>query len=149
NPAILSEPGMDKDAVFVATCLAAVFGSTFAGLYANYPLAMAPGMGLNVFFAFGIVKGMGHSWETALGAVFLSGILFLIVSLTRIREWVIDRASIPQDGRRCRTRSRCNFNRPDFLFRRRVRQYRSTGGNCTQGRARSVRMASCPELVAP
>ncbi len=91
NPSILSETGMDKDAVFVATCLAAAFGSAFMGLYANYPIAMAPGMGLNAFFAFGVVKGMGHSWETALGAVFLSGILFLIVSLTRIREWIINR----------------------------------------------------------
>lgn len=91
NPSILAEAGMDKGAVFVATCLAAAFGSAFMGLYANYPIAMAPGMGLNAFFAFGVVKGMGHSWETALGAVFLSGILFLIVSLTKIREWVIDR----------------------------------------------------------
>lgn len=91
NPSILAEAGMDKGAVFVATCLAAAFGSAFMGLYANYPIAMAPGMGLNAFFAFGVVKGMGHSWETALGAVFLSGILFLVVSLTKIREWVIDR----------------------------------------------------------
>jgi AGZA family xanthine/uracil permease-like MFS transporter len=93
NPAILSDAGMDKGAVFVATCLAAAFGSAFMGLYANYPIALAPGMGLNAYFTYGVVKGMGHSWETALGAVFLSGVLFLLVSLTRVREWVID--SIP------------------------------------------------------
>jgi AGZA family xanthine/uracil permease-like MFS transporter len=91
NPAILADAGMDKGAVFVATCLAAAFGSAFMGLYANYPIALAPGMGLNAYFTYGVVKGMGHAWETALGAVFLSGILFLIVSLTRVREWVIDR----------------------------------------------------------
>ncbi|MGE5509861.1 MAG: NCS2 family permease [Bacteroidota bacterium] len=93
NPTILADAGMDKGAVFVATCLAAAFGSAFMGLYANYPIALAPGMGLNAYFTYGVVKGMGHAWETALGAVFLSGILFLIVSLTRVREWIID--SIP------------------------------------------------------
>jgi len=93
NPQILADAGMDRGAVFVATCLAAAFASAFMGLYANYPIALAPGMGLNAYFTYGVVKGMGHSWETALGAVFLSGILFLVVSLTRIREWVID--SIP------------------------------------------------------
>ena len=95
NPAILADAGMDKGAVFVATCLAAAFGSAFMGLYANYPVALAPGMGLNAYFTYGVVKGMGHAWETALGAVFLSGVLFLIVSLTPIREWVIN--SIPQE----------------------------------------------------
>ena len=94
NPAILADAGMDKGAVFVATCLAAAFGSAFMGLYANYPVALAPGMGLNAYFTYGVVKGMGHAWETALGAVFLSGVLFLIVSLTPIREWVIN--SIPK-----------------------------------------------------
>lgn len=93
NPQILADAGMDRGAVFVATCLAAAFASALMGLYANYPIALAPGMGLNAYFTYGVVKGMGYSWETALGAVFLSGILFLIVSLTRIREWVID--SIP------------------------------------------------------
>jgi adenine/guanine/hypoxanthine permease len=90
NPAILADAGMDRGAVFVATCLAAAFGSAMMGLYANYPVALAPGMGLNAYFTYGVVKGMGHAWETALGAVFLSGVLFLIVSLTGIREWVIN-----------------------------------------------------------
>ncbi len=94
NPTILADAGMDKGAVFVATCLAAAFASAFMGLYANYPIALAPGMGLNAYFTYGVVLGMGHSWQVALGAVFLSGILFLIVSLTNIREWVIN--SIPQ-----------------------------------------------------
>lgn len=95
NPSILAEAGMDKGAVFVATCLAAAFGSALMGLLANYPVALAPGMGLNAYFTYGVVLGMGHSWETALGAVFLSGILFLIVSLTHIREWVLN--SMPRN----------------------------------------------------
>ncbi|MGE3916470.1 MAG: NCS2 family permease [Hyphomicrobiaceae bacterium] len=90
NPAILADAGMDKGAVFVATCLAAAFGSALMGLWANYPVALAPGMGLNAYFTYGVVKGMGHAWETALGAVFLSGILFLLVSVTHLREWVIN-----------------------------------------------------------
>jgi adenine/guanine/hypoxanthine permease len=90
NPAILAGAGMDKGAVFVATCLAAAFGSALMGLWANYPVALAPGMGLNAYFTYGVVNGMGHTWETALGAVFLSAILFLIVSVTHLREWVIN-----------------------------------------------------------
>jgi AGZA family xanthine/uracil permease-like MFS transporter len=94
NPAILSDAGMDFGAVFVATCLAAGFGSAFMGLFANYPIALAPGMGLNAYFTYGVVLGMGHSWEVALGAVFISGILFLILSVTPVREYIID--SIPK-----------------------------------------------------
>ena len=89
NPSILGDAGMPKDAVFVATCLAAAIGTLVMGLYANYPIAMAPGMGLNAYFAYGVVKGMGFSWEAALGAVCISGILFVIVSLVRIREMII------------------------------------------------------------
>ncbi|MEN3367654.1 MAG: adenine/guanine/hypoxanthine permease [Burkholderiales bacterium] len=89
NPQILGDAGMPKDAVFVATCLAAAIGTLVMGLYANWPIAMAPGMGLNAYFAYGVVKGMGYTWEAALGAVFISGCLFLIVSLTRIRELII------------------------------------------------------------
>ncbi len=94
NPQILADAGMDKGAVFVATCLAAALGSALMGLYANYPVALAPGMGLNAYFAYGVVQGMGVSWQVALGAVFLSGILFLVVSVTPLRRWVI--ASIPK-----------------------------------------------------
>ncbi|HJV54043.1 MAG TPA: NCS2 family permease [Noviherbaspirillum sp.] len=89
NPSILGDAGMPKDAVFVATCIAAAIGTLVMGLYANYPIAMAPGMGLNAYFAYGVVKGMGFSWEAALGAVCISGILFVIVSLVRIREMII------------------------------------------------------------
>lgn len=94
NPAILSNAGMDFGAVFVATCLAAAIGSLIMGLYANYPIAQAPGMGQNAFFTYGIVLGMGHSWEIALGAVFISGVLFIILSILPVREWLIN--SIPR-----------------------------------------------------
>ncbi|WP_192036823.1 NCS2 family permease [Halomonas sp. YLGW01] len=93
NPSILSEAGVDYGAVFVATCLAAAIGCLVMGLWANYPIALAPGMGLNAFFTYGVVLGMGYSWETALGAVFLSGVSFFLLSIFRIREWIIN--SIP------------------------------------------------------
>ena len=94
NPDILAAAGMDKNAVFVATCIAAAAGTLIMGIYANYPIAMAPGMGLNAFFAFAVVKGMGVSWQIDLAAVFCSGILFLILSVLPVRAWVID--SIPR-----------------------------------------------------
>src|SRR5579872_2024633 len=81
NPMILGDAGMDKGAVFVATCVASAVGTLVMGLYANYPLALAPGMGLNAYFTYGVVKGMHYSWEVALGAVLISGVLFLILSL--------------------------------------------------------------------
>jgi AGZA family xanthine/uracil permease-like MFS transporter len=90
NPSILGDAGMPKDAVFVATCLAAAIGTLVMGLYANYPIALAPGMGLNAYFAYGVVKGMGYTWEAALGAVFISGCLFMIISLLRIREMIVN-----------------------------------------------------------
>lgn len=93
NPSILSQAGMDHGAVFVATCLAAALGCLIMGLYANYPIALAPGMGLNAFFSFVVVGEMGYSWQVALGAVFLSGIIFLMLSIFRVREWIIN--SIP------------------------------------------------------
>ncbi|AYC34378.1 NCS2 family permease [Pseudomonas cavernae] len=93
NPAILGETGMDKGAVFVATCLAAAIGSATMGLIANYPIALAPGMGLNAFFTYTVVLHMGHTWQVALGAVFLSACMFFLISIFRIREWIIN--SIP------------------------------------------------------
>ena len=90
NPGILAIAGIDHGAAFVATCLAAAIGSAAMGLLANLPLALAPGMGINAYFTFVVVKGMGVSWEVALGAVFLSGVLFLIVSVLRVREWLIN-----------------------------------------------------------
>ncbi len=90
NPSILSAAGMPHDAVFAATCLAAALGSMIMGLYANYPIAMAPGMGLNAYFAFAVVQGMGFTWQAALGAVFISGCLFILVSLFKVREWIVN-----------------------------------------------------------
>lgn len=93
NPAILSETGMDRGAVFVATCLAAAIGCFIMGLVANYPVAQAPGMGLNAFFTYTVVFQMGYSWQVALAAVFLSGLCFVALSLFKVREWIIH--SIP------------------------------------------------------
>ena len=97
NPKILATTGMDANAVFVATCLAAAIGSAIMGLWANWPIAMAPGMGLNAFFAFTVVGKLGYTWEQALGAVFISGAIFLFLSLTGIRRWLI--AGIPHSMR--------------------------------------------------
>ena len=90
NPDILSAAGMPRDAVFVATCLAAAIGSAIMGLYANYPVALAPAMGLNAYFAFTVVQGMGYTWQAALGAVLVSGILFILLSLFKVREWIVN-----------------------------------------------------------
>ncbi|SUE44513.1 NCS2 family permease [Roseomonas gilardii] len=90
NPNIMVAAGIDQGASFVATCLAAAIGSALMGLLANYPIALAPGMGLNAYFAFAVVGGMQIPWQVALGAVFLSGLIFLAVSVLRIREWLIN-----------------------------------------------------------
>ncbi|RJL08327.1 NCS2 family permease [Paracoccus siganidrum] len=97
NPDILSTTGMDRNAVFVATCLAAALGSAIMGLWANWPIAMAPGMGLNAFFAFTVVGMMGFTWQQALGAVFISGLIFLFLTVTGLRRWLI--AGIPASMR--------------------------------------------------
>ncbi len=89
NPGILSDAGMDFGAVFVATCLAAALGTGLMGLLANHPIALAPGMGLNAFFAYSIVLGAGYTWNQALGAVFWSGIIFVILSLSPVRKTII------------------------------------------------------------
>ncbi|WP_114785207.1 NCS2 family permease [Vibrio tetraodonis] len=93
NPAILADAGMDHGAVFVATCLAAAIGCFIMGFVANYPIAQAPGMGLNAFFTYAVVLGMGYTWQVALAAVFVSGLLFILLSVFKIREWIIH--SIP------------------------------------------------------
>lgn len=90
NPSIMAAAGIDAGAAFVATCLAAAIGSMLMGLIANFPIALAPGMGLNAYFAFAVVQGMGVPWQVALGAVFLSGLLFFVVSIFRIREWLVN-----------------------------------------------------------
>ncbi len=93
NPAILSETGMPLAAVTTSTCLCAAFGSILMGALANYPLALAPGMGLNAYFTYTVVKGMGVPWQTALGAVFVSGVVFLLLTFTGIRQRLV--AAIP------------------------------------------------------
>ena len=93
NPQIMSAAGMDPGASFVGTCIGAAFACFAMGLYANWPVGLAPGMGLNAFFTFTVVIEMGYSWEVALGAVFLAGILFVIMSVTPLRRWMLD--SIP------------------------------------------------------
>ncbi len=94
NPDILSAAGMDRNSVFVATCLVSAIGSLIMGLYANYPITVAPGMGLNAYFSYTVVGTLGYSWQVALGAVFISGLLFLIISVLPVREWIVN--SIPR-----------------------------------------------------
>ena len=95
NPPILGKAGMDKGAVFVATCIAAAVSTLVMALYANYPIALAPGMGINAFFAFTVVLTYKYTWQQALAAVFCSGVIFFLISVFRIREYVIN--SIPQN----------------------------------------------------
>ena len=97
NPSILAAAGMPQDAVFVATCLIAALGTAIMALYANYPIALAPGMGLNAYFAFVVVGAMVYSWQTALGAVFISGCLILAITLFGLRELIV--RGIPQSIR--------------------------------------------------
>jgi adenine/guanine/hypoxanthine permease len=93
NPSILKDAGMPVAGVFAATCISAAFGTILMGIVARYPLALAPGMGLNAYFTYTVVKGMGVHWQTALGAVFLSGVAFLILTLIGVRQWIM--AAIP------------------------------------------------------
>src|SRR5438552_17797606 len=95
NPTILRETGMPFTAVVAATCLSAAFGSLVMGAYARYPIALAPGMGLNAYFTYTVVKGMGVAWQTALGAVFLSGVSFLILTVIGVRRLIV--SSIPHE----------------------------------------------------
>ena len=95
NPSIMSAAGMDHGAVFTATALAAFIGTLAMALFANYPFALAPGMGLNAYFAYTVVLGMGYSWQYALAAVFAEGIIFIVLSLTNVREAIFN--AIPQN----------------------------------------------------
>ncbi|HOW90316.1 MAG TPA: NCS2 family permease, partial [Elusimicrobiales bacterium] len=95
QPAVLGAAGMDKGAVFTATCLASALACAVMGLYANYPIAQAPLMGENFFFSYTVVLGMGYSWEKALGLVFISGVAFLVLTLTRLREKLVE--AVPED----------------------------------------------------
>ena len=93
NPQMMASSGMDQGASFVGTCIAAAIACFAMGVYSNWPVGLAPGMGLNAFFTYTVVGEMGYSWEIALGAVFLAGILFVIMSITPLRKWMLD--SIP------------------------------------------------------
>ena len=97
NPQIMEASGMNKGAIFVGTCLAAAIACLVMGIFANWPIGLAPGMGLNAFFTYTVVGEMGYSWEIALGAVFIAGILFFIMSVTNLRSWMI--SSIPMNLR--------------------------------------------------
>ena len=90
NPAIMSAAGMDKGAVLTATAIAGFLGTVLMAAFANYPFALAPGMGLNAFFAFTVVKQMGYTWEMALAAVFVEGVIFIVLSLTNVREAIFN-----------------------------------------------------------
>src|ERR1700730_1889957 len=90
NPNILKDAGMPVEATFAATCVASAFATLVMGLYANYPIAVAPGMGLNAFFTYAVVIGMGLPWQTALGAVFISGLVFSLLTVTRVRQWIVN-----------------------------------------------------------
>jgi AGZA family xanthine/uracil permease-like MFS transporter len=90
NPAILSKTGMDFNGVFVATILASMIGTLIMGIFANYPIAIAPGMGMNAYFAFAVVLAMGVAWQQALGAVFIASVIFMILSFTKFRNSLID-----------------------------------------------------------
>ena len=90
NPSILSAAGMDQGGVFTATALASLLGTLFLAFFANYPFALAPGMGLNAYFAYTVVLGMGYEWQVALTAVFVEGIIFIILSLTNVREAIFN-----------------------------------------------------------
>lgn len=93
NPAILHEAGMPLAAVTAATCISAAAGSLMMGMFANYPIALVPGMGLNAYFTYTVVKGMGISWQAALGAVFLSGVVFVLLTLVGVRQLIL--SSLP------------------------------------------------------
>ena len=97
NPQMMAAAGIDQGASFVATCLASALACLVMGLYANWPVGLAPGMGMNAFFTYTVVGSMGYSWQVGLGAVFLSGVLFVIISVTRLRRWMLN--SIPMNLR--------------------------------------------------
>jgi AGZA family xanthine/uracil permease-like MFS transporter len=93
NPAILHETGMPLAAVTAATCISAAIGSILMGVLARYPIALAPGMGLNAYFTYSVVKGMGVPWQTALGAVFISGVVFVLLTVTGLRQKILQEHS--------------------------------------------------------
>ena len=95
NPSVLGQTGMDKGAVFTATAIASAIGCILMGVLAKYPIATAPGLGVNAFFAYSVVIGMGIPWQTALAGVFVAPVIFLLITIFKLREMIID--AIPSD----------------------------------------------------
>ena len=140
NPDILSAAGMDKGAVFTATALASALGTLFIAFLAKLPFAQAPGMGINAFFAFTLVRGMGYSWEAALAAVFVEGIIFIILTALNIRT---NCKVYPQEP------TLCHFGRLGTVYRLHRTEKRRTcsGQRCHLRFARSFYAHSCIGLV--
>ena len=111
-PNILKDAGMPVNSTFVATCVASAFATLLMGLYANYPIAVAPGMGLGAYFTYTVCAGMGLPWQTALGAVFISGVVFFLLTVTRVREWIVDGAAGPAFRHRGGDRTFYRLHRP-------------------------------------
>ena len=124
NPSILSAAGMDSGAVFTATALAAFIGTLLMAALANYPFALAPGMGLNAYFAYTVVLGMGYKWEVALTAVFVEGIVFIVLSLTNIREAIFN--AIPKN---LKSAVKCRYRIIHCIYRTSECEYRSKEGS--------------------
>lgn len=120
NPNVLGASGMDSGAVFTATALAAMVGTLMMALFANYPFVLAPGMGLNAYFAYTVVLQMGYSWEMALAAVFVEGVVFIVLSVTNVREAIFN--SIPDESEIC---SFCRYRSVYRLHRFSERKDRS------------------------
>ena len=142
NPIILGKAGMDQGAVFVATCVAAAVSTLVMALYANYPIALAPGMGINAFFAFTVVLTYKYTWQQALAAVFCSGVLFFLISVFRIRQYVIELDSAEPEA--CGVRRRRHVSGHH-------RARRSEGGgrsSCDAGHTRrSEKSGSVPDAA--
>ena len=95
NPNILSEAGMDRGAVFTATCLASILATILMAVFSNYPFVLSAGMGLNAYFAYTVVLNMGYTWQMALAAVFVEGVIFILLSLTKVREAIFNAIPMP------------------------------------------------------
>ena len=126
NPSILAAAGMDQGAVFTATALASFIGTLLMAFLANYPFALAPGMGLNAYFAYTVVLGMGYEWEVALTAVFVEGIIFIVLSLTNVREAIFNavKSAEPEGRGQCRYRFvHCIYRASECEYRSRRRDF--------------------------
>ena len=144
NPSILHEAGMPFKAVMAATCFCAAFGSILMGAFARYPIALAPGMGLNAYFAYTVVKGMGIPWQAALGAVFLSGVAFLLLTVLGIRQLIVE--AIPRRALFGRRRGHRTVHRHDRPAQR--RDHRGESGYAGRARQSARSEYSCSRSSA-